>query len=588
MNYSSKYITTKKSYNQINLERMPNPSNQSKQRSSSTNQEKMKSQAKVPQYNTVMKKTNNHVLKSISVNKQIQYQKKNLSKNNENNFFYSYNGFSGFKVTTTTNANNTNDKITKSYINVNNITNPKNGRVSQLDNFSNNKLRRKMILSVDLNNKKNGKNMSQYDLNNIKFITEYQSDSNNNKNTENNISNPMSNGAKDNFNNNIRAKQKSISVNHMTKNYSQNNLVKSPVKKYNSNILTKYVDISDKKERNSKNFNTNSNNYSNNNINVNKKTNVKQSLKLLDQQNNINLILPDNYQPNHTTANNEKKYIKPNLKNSNTTFYKLNHANSSKYNIYDNNNNNNNYKIMKDIVEIQNELEKKLKDNVTNSKSKKYNTLKHTFETLLKYLGNTIFKSNNVIINVLLEKILIGYHEVVSAFSAENRKLKQINYDLSQQYEKMCKESFNSNKIIKEKQKLIESLQKKIALIEKGNKKNAFQCQKNNNLNIINYDNINKDDQNQKVFELNKKNVEDLDALYFYDKIKDSKKRAISIPKIVIQQQECQDEEEEEENEYEEMNKTVIFSNIWGLFIGLGDIKFNSPTFIKIRDAFLL
>ena len=183
---------------------------------------------------------------------------------------------------------------------------------------------------------------------------------------------------------------------------------------------------------------------------------------------------------------------------------------------------------------------------------------------------------------------MIGYHEVVSAFSAENRKLKQINYDLSQQYEKMCKESFNSNKIIKEKQKLIESLQKKIALIEKGNKKNTFQCQKNNTLNIINYNNINKDDQNQKVFELNKKNVEDLDALYFYDKIKDSKKRAISIPKIVIQQQECQDEEEEEENEYEEMNKTVIFSNIWGLFIGLGDIKFNSPTFIKIRDAFLL
>ena len=162
MNYSSKYITTKKSYNQINIERMPNPSNQSKQRSSSTNQEKMKSQAKVPQYNTVMKKTNNHVLKSISVNKQIQYQKKNLSKNNENNFFYSYNGFSGFKVTTTTNANKSNDKITKSYINVNNITNPKNGRVSQLDNFSNNKLRRKMILSVDLNNKKNGKNMSHY------------------------------------------------------------------------------------------------------------------------------------------------------------------------------------------------------------------------------------------------------------------------------------------------------------------------------------------------------------------------------------------------------------------------------------------
>ena len=43
-----------------------------------------------------------------------------------------------------------------------------------------------------------------------------------------------------------------------------------------------------------------------------------------------------------------------------------------------------------------------------------------------------------------MEKILIGYHEVVSAFSVENRKLKQVNYNLNEQYEKMAKDLFKS------------------------------------------------------------------------------------------------------------------------------------------------
>ena len=582
--YSSNYNPIKKPFNQIHPEKESNPSNQTKQRASSIKIDKVKSQAKVLPYNSVIKKTNNHVLKSISVNKQIKYQK--------------YNGIAVVK----SNYNNTNinnNKNFKNYVNINNNTNPKNERGSEINNYSNNKLRRKMILSVDINNKKNVKNLSQYDLNNnIKFITENQLD--NNKTSENNPSNPMSNGAKNNNNNNsnnskkinnnkITTKSKSISVNHITKNWSQNNLMKSPDRKYNSNALNKYMESSDKKERNSKN--------SNNNINNLSKTtnlNIKQSFKLLEHNNsNSNHLITsgNNYQTNLTTGNKDKKYIKPNLKNSNSNFLKLNH-NNSKYNIYDNNNN---YKIMKEVVEIQNNMEKKLKDNITNSKSKKYNTLKNTFEALLKYLGNTIFKSNNVIINILLEKLLIGYHEVVSAFSAENKKLKQINYYLNEQYEKMTKDLFNLNKIIKDRQKQNESLQKKISSLEKGiDKRNISQIQKHNNIKKINLNKeekfIKKNEQNKKIFELNKKNVEDLDALYFYDKIKDNKKRAISIPKIIIKQREEEQNEEEEEDEYEndEMNRTVVFSNICGMFIELGDIKFISQTFIKIRDAFIL
>ena len=74
-NYSPNYIPIKKTYNQISTEKIQNPSYQSKQRASSTNLDKIKSQTKVLPYNSVIKKTNNHVLKSISVNKQFQYKK---------------------------------------------------------------------------------------------------------------------------------------------------------------------------------------------------------------------------------------------------------------------------------------------------------------------------------------------------------------------------------------------------------------------------------------------------------------------------------------------------------------------------------
>ena len=97
-------------------------------------------------------------------------------------------------------------------------------------------------------------------------------------------------------------------------------------------------------------------------------------------------------------------------------------------------------KIIKEVSDIEKELGKNLKNNISNSKSRKYNTIKHYFELLLKTLGNTIFKNSNGVINALFEKILIGYHEVFNAYSMENRKLKQVNYNLNEQYEKMSKD----------------------------------------------------------------------------------------------------------------------------------------------------
>ena len=602
-NHSANYmpnVNNKKSYNQISIEKITNIVNKSKQRASSINHfNKVKQKTKIPPSKQ----------KTISVNKQIQYKKKNYL-TNDNTFFGSYNGISTIKSQNITNIN----KKVKIQNNINNNTNPKKDKSygkSGINNYSNNKLRRKMILSVDINNKNNGNNISKYDINNnIKLINDNETKNNENTNSNNTTSNPMSNGAKNNSN----TKPKTISVNNTNnKNKSNIYLIKSPDKQSNLNNFNKYIDISGDKKNSKKNI---ANIVNNKKINIQ----IRQPLKLFEQNSSINLTASNscNYQVNFTNSTNDNQYIKPNVKNSNSkVYYKINNNKNNKYNIYDHNSNNGE-KIIKEVIDIQSEMEKNFKNNITNSKSKKYNTIKRTFETLLKLLGNTVFKNNNIVINILLEKIIIGYHEVFNSFSTENKKLKQINYNLNEQYEKMSKDLFNINKLVKEKQKIIDNLQKRVSFLENSlKKKNLDICNKNdisnkkninivsnqNNINIIqnqnNDININKDDQNERIYEINKKNIEDLDALYFYDKVKikndNNKKReriekkTVSIPKILIKPPEEQEnEEEEEEYEIDEMNRTVLFSNVCGLFINSGDINFKSLNFINIKNAFIL
>ncbi len=590
--YSSNYNQIQKPYNQINIEKITKQINNNRERASSINIEKLKIKGKIT--NSISKK--NTTTKTISVNKQLQYKKKSQNHLNvDNNFFTSYNGISTIKDSSYNNTNNNTNKISKNQ-NINGVN--KNMRNSQgksgSNNYSNNKLRRKMILSVDMNNKSK-KNISQINdnnNNNLKLIKDNKNLENYSNTTysfNNNTSNPTSNGAKTNNANaninNSTNKPKTISVNHQNQNMS-NVIIKSPEKKINNKIFNTCIGISDKKVRNQKN-NYGINKSSSKKINIQ----IKQPMKLFEENSSNNLTTSGNYQVNFTNSNNnEKKYVKHNLKNSNSnTFYKLNHNNN--YNNYDTNN----YKFLKEVVDIQIEMEKSMKDNPTNSKSKKYNTLKHAFENLLKLLGNTIFKNNNSIINIFLEKILIGYHEVVSAFSVENRKLKQVNYNLNEQYEKMAKDLFNSSKNLKERQKQIDNLQKKIQQLENSKlnekilstkHKNEKSEKKNTNTNVT-VPKVN-NEQNQKIFKLNEKNLEDLDALYFYDKVKMDKKKSVSIPKILIKQQEELGEEEEEEyEEYEERARTLKRSNTNGELIGILDLKFTSPNFIKIMKAFI-
>ena len=218
----------------------------------------------------------------------------------------------------------------------------------------------------------------------------------------------------------------------------------------------------------------------------------------------------------------------------------------------------NDSKLIEDINDIKNELENNLKHNPTNSKSKKYNTLKRHFEKFLLTLKDYFLNNEINPIFIFLQKIVIGYHDVVSAFSTENRKLKILNYQLSEQYQKIDKNFIECNKTIKEKQNEIDNLGKKISTLMNNlaeSKKtiiflktkleeiqlNNFKATKYNLDMFNNKENEKKiiidinenNEQYKKIKNINLNNLDDLDALYFWDKVEMKPKRSYSTGKVI-------------------------------------------------------
>ena len=154
-----------------------------------------------------------------------------------------------------------------------------------------------------------------------------------------------------------------------------------------------------------------------------------------------------------------------------------------------------------------------------------------------------------------MECIICGYHDVVSNFSSENRKFKILNNQLAEQYQKIDKKFIESNKIMKEKQNIIDNLEKKISIlmnnlteykkmniilktkldeINFNNMKNNFEKNKikeKQEQNIINIKENN--EQYYKIRKINENNLDDLDALYFWDKIDMKPQRSYSTGKVI-------------------------------------------------------
>ncbi|MCQ2820941.1 MAG: hypothetical protein MJ252_27095 [archaeon] len=169
------------------------------------------------------------------------------------------------------------------------------------------------------------------------------------------------------------------------------------------------------------------------------------------------------------------------------------------------------------LTNLENQFIIKLSQNPTNSKSKKYNTVKNTFEDFIKAIPLSNKK--------LLIKIITGYHEVVNAFVNENRTLKEANEINALKISNLEKEKKELEKKIKElkefKIKTESRVQVKSNEIEpsKSTTESLAFGSIENNLSIGKETNDNK-----YIIDLNKKNmvqdIGDLDALYFFDKVK--------------------------------------------------------------------
>ena len=484
----------------------------------------------------------------IRLRKKIIYNTENKTIINNIDIF-PINGekFNKTYLTTHLNNNSSNKNIEKDYISVsqnlgdeqNNII--KNKNISSIQNDDN-----KIKIITDINNEKKLK--LNYSNNN--FFIKKQKNSydykNNNNKKKNNINNDFSYNTK---------YEEGIS-NFGTENENNKNIINNspkkkqrPIKIYNDNTSINLEDSYNLDQY----FNTimtNKNNENNFNTSIkNKKVYNNYHYKLSPQKNNITNIYNKSKEKNklYNTQLNSNENNKNNKKNNNVFI-----------NEYFNNN-----KFIETIDFLQEEMNEDLKyNNPTNSKSRKYNTLKHYFEKFLKVLNNYFYNNDLNILFSFLQKLLIGYHEVVSAFWAENLKFKELNYKLNEEYQILDKNLIESNKRIKEKQKKIEILENKLNELVYNFKNNNISRNKSIELNMYKLtnnnsyfktknklktynsdygDNIfekNVFKQNNKIKKINEKNLDDLDALYFYDKIEMKGQRSLSngknIPLIPI------------------------------------------------------
>ena len=407
-----------------------------------------------------------------------------------------------------------------------------------------NKLIKKKITSPIKNNSlqrrrnfsNNNQKLSQSNSTNKHIQFKKQASSNNNNDVNKTMGNISINKNNNSFIKNNDIKNKSVYLsNEKNRLLNSSQSTKTNIKKKNNKINVN-IDCSQFTNESLGISTINDVNYGNN---INNEIAIKEKFKntLLNSGNVFN-INNNNikeqplklYKENLISHNNNISNYQ-NENNNSSKFTKLNTNNNSLSNSINLSNNKNTFNILareqfsKQINEINISLEKNLNENKTNSKSQKYNTIKHAFEDLLRLLQNNNSKVNNTNLINLLQKLLYGYHEVVNAFSIENRELKQLNFSLNEKNEKMDKLLLESMSVMNEKNRELKFLKKKISTISLETDANTNHITSNENENLIVFE---KGSINEKIFNLNKNNLDDLDALYFFDKIEMKNKRSFS------------------------------------------------------------
>ena len=462
------------------------------------------------------------------------------------------------------------------------------------DNFQADKIKKKKALYVNVNfNVNQNYSMPNYGNKNNRSLSVqnyYQ-----NKNIRNNDIN--------NSNNNINRSNKKI----FESNLNYNNYASSF---YDSNKNKSLKPIFDKEKQLLKLNQKYILNNQNNNINMLYKRNPSytkifnyKSLEFhpKESKNNKNINIDhlqiNNNMNNANTNKNLQFFInKNNDNNRSNNFKKINILTEPKDNIIQKNKiNNKEGEINSLLYNLELKMQKLLGENKTESKGKNYNIIRKIFEEAISIMNLTQTEKN------FLKLMMIKYHDVVYAFSQENKSLKQssenlqnLNFSLDKKYididkhykillkenqemkkllskkknenennikiKNNLKENNNMYKSIKDMDFIINDSNNKIE--DKTDEKEEIGKEKNNNYendnkinknyvtekitNKNNYKNKSVDEKNknlksdnyrQKFEQFNRINVNDLDSLYFKDKVNNlkcynSQKNYDKVPKI--------------------------------------------------------
>ena len=435
---------------------------------------------------------------------------------------YQYNNLKKeYHFSTKMHKNNTNYNLFALNNNTSLSNNNKNllGITKTTPNHCNKKLiENKSLYNIRNNNYQLDKYQKKKMINNLNFNQKYNELTNfqrshSMKYSKNNLSNLANFEAKNDINNNISK----IANNKIIKGiYKKEN---PPLKLYNN--------------LNNKNSLTGKRNPSISKINKNFKY-----LQLISDDNNFN-------NKNMTFELKKKKNNLEDTKLSIKNLYNINSINN--FNHYNINNNCNNECLNEKenkLYKLELKMQKLFSENKTNSKSKKYSIIKSIFEESINILN---LESS---VKRFLNLIILKYHDVVLSFSQENKILREssenlqnlnLNLDkkyleLDKKYKSILKENVEYKSSLEKMQKLQkiqindnkeknlknEAIGKEIKVIDKND--------------IINNEEI---DRNSKIEKLNRMNIDDLDSLYFKDKVntvdcQNSKKNYQKVPKILL------------------------------------------------------
>ena len=164
-----------------------------------------------------------------------------------------------------------------------------------------------------------------------------------------------------------------------------------------------------------------------------------------------------------------------------------------------------------------------------------------------------------------------GYNEIIISFSSENKSFQKQNIRLNQKIEEIQKQLKETEKnicLLKQKNiELINQIINEKSAIKENMGYEKYDLDNDNSKKYKKEEKYENQEQNLKVFKLNEQNLDDLDALYFFDKIKMDIKKTTSkrIPLIPIK-----------ENDENKRRKT--FSK------KMNDMK--NKDFLKIKKAF--